>query len=455
MANNADSFYQKTKVAVEEGRLDEALQAIRVQKSPINSKTRELISTLANALAHRADRHLTLDNEEAAWIDLTSAESLRSNLPRIEKLRSTLTKLMVSRAQNYLKEGALRQCEEVLGKLRDRNGASSELSTLVATCVMWIEGREFAETGEFQPAMASLERVRRRLTGSDMGVIREIEILSKKKDEFESLKPEFNNAVSKRDAPRIIELANQLLLIAPREHTINRIRNAFLRGIEGNSNAIRSIEKPETIDLSAPAILDDSAFFLWIDGFAGYLVLLDDKVSIGHAGAENSVNLPWVADIGRVHASLIRQKEGFAIEPHLTVAIDGNKITETSNLGEDTSISLGNTCEINFKLPYRGSLTAFLFPVSHHRPPAPVDAIILLSQTLVLWDNEASHIRVPGLDKKIVIYRTSQGLNIKSEGITVVAGKKITGPSLLPNNALVISGSVTFSLEPAPARLGM
>ena len=46
-------------------------------------------------------------------------------------------------------------------------------------------------------------------------------------------------------------------------------------------------------------------------------------------------------------------------------------------------------------------------------------------------------------------------LNIKSEGITVVAGKKITGPSLLPNNALVISGSVTFSLEPAPARLGM
>ena len=98
MANNADSFYQKTKVAVEEGRLDEALQAIRVQKSPVNSKTRELISTLANALAHRADRHLTLDNEEAAWIDLTSAESLRSNLPRIEKLRSILTKLMVSRA---------------------------------------------------------------------------------------------------------------------------------------------------------------------------------------------------------------------------------------------------------------------------------------------------------------------------------------------------------------------
>ena len=60
MANNADSFYQKTKVAVEEGRLDEALQSIRVQKSPVNSKTRELISTLANALAHRADRHVRM-----------------------------------------------------------------------------------------------------------------------------------------------------------------------------------------------------------------------------------------------------------------------------------------------------------------------------------------------------------------------------------------------------------
>lgn len=455
MPISADSFYQKTKVAVEEGRLDEALQAIRVQKAPINSKTRELISTLANALAYRADRHLDLDNEEAAWIDLTSAESLNSNLPRLEKLRSTLTKLMVSRAQNYLKDGALRQCEEVLGKLRDRNGASSELSTLVATCVMWIEGREFAERGEFQPAMASLERVRRRLLGSDMGVIREIEMLSKKKDEFESLKPEFNDAVSKRDVTRIIELANQLLLIAPREHTINRIRNASLRGIEGNSNALQNIEILEILGPLPSKVFDDSAFFLWIDGFAGYLVLLDDKVSIGHAGTENSVNLPWVADIGRVHASLIRQKEGFAIEPHLTVTIDEQKVTETSILDEDNIIRLGDTCEINFKLPYRGSLTALLLPVSHHRPPAPVDGIILLSQTLVLWDNEASHIRVPGLDKKIVIYRTPQGLNIKSEGITVVAGKKITGPGLLPNNALVISGSVTFSLEPAPVRIGM
>jgi hypothetical protein len=455
MANIADSFYQKTKVAVEEGRLDEALQAIRLQKSPINSKTRDLVSTLANALAHRADRHLSLDNEDAAWMDLTSAESLRSNLPRIEKLRSTLTKLMVSRAQNCLKEGDLRQCELVLGKLRDRNGNSSELSTLGTTCVMWIEGREFAETGEFQPAMASLERVRRRLIGSDTGVLRELETLSKKKNDFELLKPEFNDAVSKRDAPRIIELANRLLLIAPRDHTINRIRNAFLRGIEGNSKAVSGFEKPETPAVPESKTFDYSSFFLWIDGFAGYFVLLDDKVSIGHSGSENPVNLPWVADIGRVHASLVRQKECFVIEPHLPVAIDGQLVTQTSILDEDTCISLGETCKINFKLPHRGSLTALLYPSSNHRPPVPVDGIILLSQSLILWDNEASHIRVPGLDKKIVLYRTSQGINIKSEGVTVVDGKKLFVSALLGNNSLVISGAVTFSLEPAPARLGL
>jgi len=455
MANNADSFYQKTKIAFEEGRLDEALQGIRGQKSPINTKTRELVSTLANALAHRADRHLSLDNEDAAWIDLTSAESLRSNLPRIEKLRSTLTKLMVSRAQNCLKEGDLRQCEEVLGKLRDRNGNSSELSTLVTTCVMWIEGREFAETGEFQPAIASLERVRRRLIGSDSGVLRELETLSIKKKDFELLKPEFNDAVSQRNAPRIIELANRLLLIAPRDHTINRIRNAFRRGIEGNSKAILDIEKSDISEVPSSKTLDSSAFFLWIDGFAGYLVLLDDKVSIGHSGSENPVNLPWVADIGRVHASLVRQKECFVIQPHLPVAIDGQPVTETSILDEDTCISLGDTCKINFKLPHRGSLTALLLPSSNHRPPVPVDGIILLSQSLILWDNEASHIRVPGLEKKIVIYRTSQGLNIKSDGVTVVDGKKLTASTLLGNNALVISGAITFSLEPAPARLGL
>lgn len=455
MANNTDSFYQKTKAAVEEGRLDEALQAILSQKSTVNSKTRELASIVANALAHRADRHLSLDDEDAAWVDLVRAESLRTNLPRIEKLRSTLTKLMVSRAQNCLKEGDLRQCEEVLGKLRDRNGKSSELDTLVATCLTWIEGREFAERGEFQPAMASLERVRRRLIGNESGVLAEMENLSIKKRDFELIKPRFNEAVSKKDIPRIIEIANQLLLIAPMEHSINRTRKAFLRGMEGKSNDLSILEKPGENEAPSNRPFNHTSFFLWIDGVAGFLVLLENKVSIGHAGPDNGVNLPWVADIGRVHASLVRQKEGFIIQPHMHVAIDGQVITQDSILTKDSVINLGDTCRINFKLPQKGSLTAVLLPSSNHRPPVPVDGIVLLSQSLILWDNDASHIRVPGLEKKMVIYRTPQGLNIKSEGVVMVDGKKLIAPKLLGKNAVVMSGSVTFSLESAPERLGL
>jgi len=84
-----------------------------------------------------------------------------------------------------------------------------------------------------------------------------------------------------------------------------------------------------------------------------------------------------------------------------------------------------------------------------------VDGIVLLSQSLILWDNDASHIRVPGLEKKMVIYRTPQGLNIKSEGVVMVDGKKLIAPKLLGKNAVVMSGSVTFSLESAPERLGL
>lgn len=455
MLNPSDSYYQKTKQAIDSGDLEQSLQSILQHKQQNNLKVRELAKLVATKLASRSERYLDLNNEEGAWVDLLNAELLRTKLPFVEKIREKLTSLMMVRAQNCLGAGNLSQCEEILGKLRDRNCTATELPMLITTCVTWIEGREFAEKGEFQPAMAALDRVKRRLIYYDKGVLDELLLLHAKKLDFDRILPSFYSAVSIKDKARILELGAMLLAIAPRHYEINRIRKAAFKELEVNSKLIPLDTPSSHPGFKIPVSPHNSSYFIWIDNIAGYLVLLDDKVTIGHAGVDNSVGLPWVADIASIHASLVRQDEGFLIEPHQAVSLDGKAITSTEILNNDSILQLGDTCKIKFRLPFRGSLTAILEPISHHRPPVPVDGVILMSQTLIFGNNEGCHIKIPTLNKSIRIYRTSEGLKLKAEGVTRVNGNIISDSVLLEKFTIVVFENITFSIETAPIRLGL
>ncbi|GEM_PF-293234 len=453
----SDSFYQKTKLAIDSGDLDQALQSILQQKQQNSPKLRELAKLAATKLAARSERYLDLNNEEGAWKDLLNAELLRTKLPFVEKIREKLTSLMMVRAQNCLGAGNLSQCEEILGKLRDRNCTASELPMLITTCVSWIEGREFADKGEFQPALAALDRVKRRLIYHDKAVLDELVLLQAKKLEFDKLLTSFYEAVPKKDNARILDIGAKLLAIAPRHHEINRIRKGSLKELDVNLKQSFPEISASPSSFKPPTSPRYSSFFIWIDNLAGYLVLLDDKVSIGHAGIDNSVTLPWVADIASLHASLVRQDEGFLIEPYPSqpVFLNEKLITHTEILNNDSMIQLGDTCKIKFKLPFLGSLTAILEPISHHRPPVPVDGVILMSQTLIFGNNEGSHIKIPNLKKSIRIYKTFEGLKLKAEGVTRVNGSIISDSVLLEKFTVVVFENITFSIETAPIRFGL
>lgn len=453
MASSNESQLLKARVAFDENRLDEAFRLALPFRPWKSAKSRDLAVRIARALAHRAERHLNTDNSEEAWTDLINGESLGVDDPVIDKLRQKLTRLMIANARGSLREGDPRRCEELLGRLRDRGGASSDLDLLVTTCLTWLESRELAGLGEFQNSLSMLQRVERRLPGDEKGVRQEIENVQGKLNEFETFQAEFYDAVSNRNDPKILELGNRLLAIAPRHPETLRIRKATLGRLANGHGAPLAESHGHPVRQEAIPLSRMAPFYLWIDGVAGYLVMLEDRISIGHAGFQSSANLPWMADIGRIHVVIQRQNERFTLEPQLSCKVNGVAMEQPVTLQGDEEITLGESCRMLFTLPLQGSLTAILRPQSMHRPPVPVDGILLMGQTLSLASSSPAHLLVPGLTKPVTIFRSKDGLSIRSDSPLLIDGKKVNGPGSLPKDASVIIGPVSFSVEPAPPSL--
>src|SRR5262249_16929341 len=66
-------------------------------------------------------------------------------------------------------------------------------------------------------------------------------------------------------------------------------------------------------------------FFLWIDGVGGYLVCQGNRLTFGQAGLDARVDVPLVADVSRLHATVSRDAEGYLLEAG--GAIQGNGAT--------------------------------------------------------------------------------------------------------------------------------
>ncbi|MSR32501.1 MAG: hypothetical protein EXR99_13460 [Gemmataceae bacterium] len=460
MAQTSNAPLQRCRDALQEGRLNDSVRLFLEAGKPQQARGAEVAQAIARALVQRAGRHLENDNEDDAWRDLLEAERLRTGMAGVDKIRHRLTRLMIARARSCLREGDPRRCEEVVGKLRDRGGKASDMDLLVTNCLTWLEGREYGERGEFQPALAALDRVRRRLPADDQGIQEEIGQFQRNQEKFDELMHRFYHAATSKNDALVLELADQILALAPRHNEARRMRGMAMARLVGPHPSLVEMATmlhpgPPNSEQDRPQdALQDKSFFLWIDGVGGYLVLSGDHITIGHAGPDQTANLPWVADIAGIHATFQRESEGFSLIPHQFLTLDGQPLEGPGKLGADTVITLGKKCKFRFLLPVPGSLTARLQPLSTHRPPVPVDGVLFMSQSLALGKKEPAHIRVPELEKPLVLYRSGNSLNFRSEGMILVDGVKKSGTGPLRRNSSVMAGPISFSLEPASSRLG-
>src|SRR2546423_1369100 len=103
------------------------------------------------------------------------------------------------------------------------------------------------------------------------------------------------------------------------------------------------------------------AFYLWIDGVGGYLVLLNHRISLGLATPGATVDVPLVADVSREHAFVTRDPEGYLLHALRPARVNGRSI-EKALLHHGDRVTLGNCCQLQFLQPVPISTSARLDP---------------------------------------------------------------------------------------------
>ncbi len=438
--------------AIRTGRLEEAQRLLSQPTAQGHRKHAGLVQRLAGAFAERGQRRLQLDDPEAAWRDLIQAESLQTDQRNVDRLRQALNRLAVAEVRATLLTGDLRRTEEAIARYRGRRVTVSELGVLDEAVKAWLHSRELADRGEFGPAQETFERVRKLLPTPVQLLDQFRNDLEQRRQTCESLLVRLNEVCAQGRWSEAIDLAGQVLVLAPSHPEARRLRSQAWKAVEPATLVAQPTPLPQpnqAVGEGGPA----PRYLLWIDGVGGYLVCLGNRITLGQAGPGSCIDVPLIADVSRMHATLTRDKEGYLLEAMRSAQVNGQPITQVLLRPEDR-ITLGASCQLIFRQPVPVSLSARLDVVSGHRLPLAIDAVLLMADTLVLGPGSPAHVTIPDLKEPLILFRNKDGLGVRGNGPLVIDGQPSTGRCVLNARATVIAGDCTFSVEPAGPRLG-
>ncbi len=187
-------------------------------------------------------------------------------------------------------------------------------------------------------------------------------------------------------------------------------------------------------------------YALWIDGVGGYLVCLSHRVTIGQSLVETPVDIALIADVSRHHATIQRDTEGYFLEAVRKVQINGQP-TDKALLRSGDRITLGSSCQLQFWQPAPVSTSARLDMVSGHRFAEPVQAVLLMADTLVIGPAEQSHVLAPEMTQPLILFRNKNGLAARWTGNMLISGKSYQERGPLEPGATLTTEQISLALE--------
>ncbi len=428
--------------ALQTGRLEEA-QRLLEQPGVIGQRgAGGVLVRLARAYVERGERLLRQDDAEAAWRDLHRAEQLETTERSGERLRQALTRLGLAEVRALLQAGEPARAADTLARLRGHDARSPEFQVLDEVVKTWLTARSQADGGEFGLALDTLERAVR-LLGVPGPALEAFRVdLTNRHEAFATLVQQLHEAAAANRWREVTDLAEQVLRIAPQHAQARQARARAWKAIEPPTVTAASIPEPATLakDL-APRYL------LWVDGVGGFLICMGNRLVLGQGGTESRADIPLVADIARLHATLTRDAEGTVIEALRDLRVNGRPVTR-SLLRPNDRLTLGATCQLQFRQPVPVSTTIRLDVTSGHRLPLALDGVLLMSETLLLGPGPQAHVLVPGLEQPVVLFRHKDGLGLRYAGKLTVDGQPHPERGLLGPRAVVVGDDISFALEP-------
>jgi hypothetical protein len=430
--------------ALQHGRLEEAHRLLAQPEAIGHKGSSPLLRQLAQGFVNRGHQRLRHDDALAAWNDLLLAEKIGATGTGAARLRQELTRCSLTEARKLLEAGEPGQAIEALAALPGGSGRPADVQLLEEAAKGWNLARDLAGRGEFALALETIDRIRP-LLGRQPAALEQLRTeLGARRQPFAALLVQLHEAVDQQRWRDVVALAEQMLDLAP-HHTEAR---------KARARAWKAIEPAAP---PAAAVPEEGGggrrFVLWIDGIGGYLVCLGGRVTLGQATPDGSVDVPVLADLSRSHAILTRDAEGYLLEAIRPLRVN-DRPTEKALLQPGDRITLGASCQFQFRQPVPVSATARLDLVSGHRMPLAVSAVLLMADTLVMGPGEHVHVAMPDLRQPVVLFRQRDGLGIRYNGSFQVDGQTCRERGDLGPAVRVTGDDFAFAVEAIGAKMG-
>ncbi len=436
--------------ALRTGRLEEALKLLTSADPQGQRGVSTLLALLGRAFVERAERRLRLDDVEGAWRDLYQAEQIQPARPAAEKLRLALTRLALTEIRAALEAGDPARARDAGLRLRQRQGSGAELDSLEALFRAWLAARELAEAGEFAAALAEIDRVRPPIAPPNSRLEAERAEWEQNEPLLLDLGQRLFAAADALHWREVLDITEQILRLAAQHPEARRLRQIAWKKVEPETLALRPIESTR-VEPIPPEV--SPRFLLWIDSVGGFLVCLGNRLTLGQALPESTVEVPLVADVSRLHASLTRDAEGYLLEALRPIKINNQDATRAL-LRTGDRITLGASCQLVFQQTVPVSTTARLNLGSGHRLPLALDGVLLMGETVLLGPGPHAHIIVPELRRNVVLFRHRDGLGVRADGPPLtINGQSGLSRAILGERGLVQGDDVSFAIEPVGQRL--
>jgi tetratricopeptide (TPR) repeat protein len=444
--------HRQIREALQTGRLEEAARLLHQSPAKDHKRTWQLRQELIRRFVERAERHLRHDAIVAAWDDLQQVELWAPNDPVVDQLRQRLVKLGLAEARAALEIGRPGRASEALARLRDRGVKGDELHPLDEAARFWLLAREYADHGDFAAALKQVERIAKILPPPTPGLDEFRAQLQQRHEAYQQSVLSLHEAYRGRRWREVVQWADGVLAVAPQAVEARKLRGDAWKAIEPESTKVTMLSPCENGAVHTPSVESrvelPRRLLLWIDGVGGYLICLSSRVTLGQATGDAPVDVPLLADVSRLHATVSRDEEGYLLEAARPVLVNGRPETRTI-LQPNDRLTLGTSCQFLFQKPVPVSATARLEMVSGHRLPLSVSAVVLMADSLVLGSSGSEHISLPDVDKPLIMYRSKEGLGLRFPGEFFIDGKKYKENGCLGLQATARGPGFALAIEPA------
>lgn len=246
------------------------------------------------------------------------------------------------------------------------------------------------------------------------------------------------------------------------------------------SQIFSKLHSTQSKRFSMSALKDESRFILWVDAVGGFLVCPRQEVTIGQAIADSRVDIPILGDLARRHLKIIRNPEGYLLQPFGYVKLNGvecQAAKQSSNSSSESELSeatltdrdsaensdesfskillrhgdvleLTGGIQIKFSKPHPLSATARLDFQSPHRTQPWSDAVLLMAESCVFGPNKRNHVICRHWKDDLVFFQQRGQLFCKSLEPINVDGTPADGKQELTRNSHIEGEDFSMTIEP-------